>query len=298
MKRLMTLALALVFSFFIFGEAKTQTPAPAPEIKVLTERDFGYHIGDLIKIRYEIKIPDGFRLSLNDLPRISQEIAQGIEIRDRKIKEIKAGAIYRLELTMQIFRAFSEAKNLAIPPIDFYFGPKENPRQYKGALPQTAVKISPLCGEEEPLFQPIFEPEKEISRIGLTLIFTGGIIAIFGWLTLAWFIIQSRRHPSPLKQALKIIRKLGCEDYRKILLIFRRAMNEKAGQAIFSHNLDGLFKVFPMAKARQKEIGEIIALSDNLSFNPEFRPDSKKMADLKKLAISVLKCLIRREQWN
>lgn len=302
MKQLIiSLAAALVFSFFSIGEANVQEKISAPEITVHLDRDFGYFVGDVITVNYEIKLPNaGFQISLKDLPQSNQAIIRGIEIREVKTRNIRgtSRATFSLEFKFQIFRVFKEPKNLIIPAIDFYYGPKENPRRHKGSLPEVPVKISPLCGEEEPMLQPFFEPGRRPTVIPLAIIFCGGILMILGWLWFLKIMIDRRHHPSPFKKVFKEIKKTKPEKYFEILLIFRKAINEKAGQAIFAHNLDKFMKTFPRAKSRVKEISELIEIHDNLSFNPNYRPDDEMLLGLKKRVVSELKGLARREQWS
>ncbi len=301
MKQLIiSLVAALVFSFFSIGEANVQEKISAPEITVRFDRDFGYFVGDVIAIDYEIKLPEaGFQISLKDLPQSNQAIIRGIEIREVKMRNIRvtSRATFSLEFKFQIFRVFKEPTNLIIPAIDFYYGPKENPRRHKGSLPKVPVKISPLCGKEEPMLQPFFEPGRRPTRIPLMIVLGGGALMILCWLWFLKIMSDRRRHPSPFKKALKEIKKTKPEKYFEILLIFRKAINEKANQAIFAHNLNELIKAFPRAKSRAKEIAELIEVHDNLIFNPNYRPDHEMLLGLKKRIISELKGIARREQW-
>lgn len=304
MKKLAILlaAAAFVFSFFVTGEkTNAQNGEIKPEITVRFDKDFGYFVGDIVAVQYEIKMPNkGWRISLKDLPQANQTIGQGMEIREIKTRQSRESsrAVVTLEIKFQIFRVFDRPKSLSIPAIAFFYGPEKNPRQLKGSLPQVPVKISPLCGRDEPMLQPFFEPAVRSSQKALAAVFAGSILMIAGWLWFFKIFINQRRHPSPFKEALRKIKRIKPEDYRGALLVFRHALNQKTGRAIFIHNLDELFRIVPQAKKRWPEISKIIEVCDNLHFNPNFQPDSKALFGLKSRLISELKHLTRSERWT
>jgi hypothetical protein len=315
MKKLaiMLAAAALVFSFFIGGglspvaqKAKGETSAQKeetkPEITVRVDKDFGYFVGDIVVVRYEIKMPakSYWRVSLKDLPKTGQTVGRGVEIREIKTRQSQKNsrAVISLELKFQIFRVFDRPKNLSIPAITFFYGPEENPRELKGSLPEVKIKISPLCGQEEPVLQPFFEPAVHSSQKALAAVFAGVILMLAGWLWFLKIFINQRRHPSPFKEALKKIKKIKPENYREALLVFRRSLSQRVGQAVFNHNLDELFQIVPQARKRSEEISKIIELCDNLHFNPNFQPDPKALFGLKNRLVSELKHLARSERWK
>jgi len=298
-----------VFSFFIGGDvssvaqkAKEETTArnAKPEITVRFDKDFGYFVGDIVAVRYEIKLPADWRISQKDLPQAGQNLGQGVEIREIKTRRSSGGAreIVTLEVKFQIFRVFNQPKNLSIPAIAFFYGSAENPRQMKDSLPSVEIKISPLCGREKPMLQPFFEPPAKSTRWTLATILAGGILMTGGWLWFLKIFIDRRRHPSPFKEAIRKIKKIKPEDYREALLVFRHSLSQRAGQAVFSHNLDELFRMVPRAGKRRGEILKIINICDNLHFNPNFRPDPKALFGLKNRLVSELKYLARSERWK
>lgn len=305
-KFVILIAAAFVFSFFVCpfevnGETIAQNENAKPEIAVRLDKDFGYFVGDIVAIRYEIKMPtDSWQISLKDLPKTDEIVDKGIEIREIKTRQFhqESRTVVTLEVKFQIFRVFNQPKNLVIPSIAFFYGPAENPRQMKDFLPQVPIKISPLCGPDEPILQPFFEPAVRPSQKFLALTFLGGILMLAGWLWFLKIFIDQRRRPSPFKEALRKIKRTKPEDYREALLVFRRSLSQSAGQAVFSHNLDELFRTVPQAKNRLQEISKIIEICDNLHFNPNFQPAPKTLFDLKNRLISELKYLARSEKWK
>jgi hypothetical protein len=315
MKKLAILlsAAALVFSFFIRGDsssvaqrAKEETSAQneeiRPEITTQLDKDFGYFVGDIVAVRYKIKMPpeSHWRISLKDLPKAGETVGKEVEIREIKTRRSGEGgrAVVTLEVKFQIFRVFNQPRNLSTPAIAFFYGPEENPRQMKGVLPQVPVKISPLCGEDEPMLQPFFEPSVRSIQKSLALTLGGGILMIAGWLWFLKVFICLFRHPSPFKEAIGKIKKIEPENFREILLIFRHSLNRRLGQAVFKDNLDKFFRIIPRARKRAEEISKIIELCDNLHFNPNFQPDPQALFGLKNRLISELKHLLRSERWK
>lgn len=301
MKQLILLVMAaLIFSFFNIGEANENVPQKdiQPQIILRCDRDFGYFIGDVVSISYEVKLPDNFLISPESLPQAGQPVAQGIELREIKITELHKTPtlIFLLELRFQIFRAFKDARNITLPAIEFFYGPKENLRQHKAELPQAIIKISPLCGPEEPLLQPFFEPGSRSTTIPWLIVLGGGFLSLTGLFWLGANIVNQRRFPSAFKKAIREIRRVKPEEYNRLLLIFRRALNEKAGQVIFAHNARKLFDVFPAAESRSQKILEIIELHNNLNFKRSYEADCEILIGLKKQLISELKWLLGKEK--
>ncbi len=301
-KQLILLAMAaFVFSFFVVGEAKAPKKITRPQITLRHDRDFGYFIGDVVIVGYKVTLPGKpgeFQISLTDLPQAGEAVKEGIEFKEAKIAKINENEknTFLLELKFQIFQVFKEPSNIVLPKIGFFYGSKENPSRHKGTLPSVAVRISPLCGQEKPSFQPFFEPGPRPTKTSWFIILGSGIFAFLGLAWLAVILIKERRSPSVFKKALKAIRQFKPEEYNKILLSFQRALNQKAGQAIFPDNLDNLFKVFPAARKRTQKILDILVLQESVVFNPNYQADPKILSNLKERVVAELKWFLRKER--
>lgn len=295
MKRIIFLTIIVfVFSSSVYSLAST------PEIKVDFDQNFGFFVGDIAVITYEIILQGSLKISLNDLPQPGKVLSRGLEVRGIKseFRQKNEENIYRLKIDIQIFRVFKEVKNLVVPEIEFFYGSTENSRQFTGRLPKVIIKVSPLCGKEEPTFQPFFEVKPQSAGLQWFTIGVGALMLCLGLSIFLITVIEKQHHPSCFKRAVKRMKEMAPGKYNEILLIFRRVLSEKAGQAVFAQNLDKFFNILPCVKKQRAEITDLIKLSDDLSFNPKFQLEGNELLNIKPRVFAALKSLARREQWT
>ncbi len=260
-----------LFLFLLSAEALGQTPGEEKASPVVAEavpaRDYGFFIGDLVGVLYRIALPADQFLDERSLPK-NGSLEEWLEVKERKIEERVQGEhrVYRLSYVYQVFSAGEEAKSFSIPEIKFSYGPKAKPSSYSSSLPSLPVEISPISSPKDSLKPSIRHVWTSSSAEILRLI---GVAILLGSAFSIVFRRGKRLHVrSPFRAAS---RRLSREaDPVAAMIVFRRALNEKAGRPIFPHNLEDLFLTFPRARAYEKEIRDIVSLSEELVFNPRY----------------------------
>lgn len=230
------------------------------------DKEYGYFIGDLVRVSYRITMPVDQSLWEESLPKANESVNEWLDVRERKIKQSATGSLrtYDLEIVYQLFSAALSAQDFQIPALEFMYGPREFPSAYVSSLPAVSITISPLTSPGDSFKPHILwswtsPSSKFVRRAGAALMLTGGGLAAF-------LFARRGRKRSLFKAALK---RLSSEkDPAAALVIFRNVLNEKAGRAIFPGNLGDLLNVFPEAKVHEKELLNLVLLSDEMSFNP------------------------------
>jgi hypothetical protein len=229
-------------------------------------RDYGYFLGDLVEVAYTLKLPRGQVLNQESLAG-EGPAGSPVELRSRRIDPggRKNPEHYALRVVYQIFFTGDGTKPFEIPALRFSYGPKENPSANSSALPAIPIVVSHLASQGAPFQPPILwlwatPTPHHLRLIGLALLL-GGMIPFFFW-------ERRRLHVySPFRAAR---RKISRErDPVAALILFRKALNEKAGKAIFRHNLAYFFETFPQARPYETEVQEMLGLSDEVIFNPQ-----------------------------
>ncbi len=172
--------------------------------------------------------------------------------------------IYRLTVVYQAFLAPEIPQWIEIPSRKFFFGPRGNLSAFSSDLPSIPVMVSPLTSAQDRFRPPILQVWESsyaemIRRIGFGLVLAGALL----W---ALFLRDRLRRPSPFRA---VSRRLAREtDPSAALVLFRGALNEKVGRAVFPSNLQDLFQSFPPAQKHRREIEDLVRLSEEVLFNP------------------------------
>lgn len=281
---------------FVVGQGGAASGGePPPSADAFLSREYGYFLGDLVEASYVVSLPFDERLNLDSLPKSDKTLEGWAEIKGIKVREALEGRrrVYRISVVYQVFRSVGGARSKAFPPVAFSYGPKANPSAHAWSLPATApVEVSTLT-EKGADFKPAItfswngSSRETVQWIGVALIFVGACL-----LTFRLFSKRASRTHSPFATGLRDLSR----DKRPAaaLLVFRRALNAKAGRAIFSQNLDALFEAFPAARPFEEEVRELVLLSDEVSFNPERRGLDD---DLVPMIARLMRNLRRRERW-
>lgn len=283
---------AILLAFWA-GEVRSAEALSGPAVEVSLEKPFGYFIGDLIEVSYTISLPADRYLNEGSLPVEGGSITSFLELRSRRVLESgnRGARTYRLMMVYQLFSAPEGVLPLEIPPILFSYGPRGQPAAHASSLPPVEVAVSPLTSKGDSFKEgnpwSWISPTRTIARVtGLFLILVSGVLLL---LTLSR---SSPRAHSPFDRALRRIARE--KNAAAALTIFRNALNEKAGKAVFLGNAEDLFMAFPSGRAMKGEVLDLIAISDELSFNP----GTAAVDDQLRARVSaVVKRLKRSELW-
>lgn len=242
-------------------------PTPYPLVQHFIEREYGYFIGDPVKVIYRVSLPKDQYLSDGSLPAQNTQIDERVDSLDRRIMIIegKKARVYEIQMIYQVFSASMSGHILEIPKIPFSYGPRGNPEVRIDSLPQVPLVISSLTSPQDQYKPFLFwiwkSPTDGIIRNGAIALLLSSMGAFLIW------IGRGVRMHSPFRFAL---RRLSREkDSAAALMIFRSALNEKAGKAIFATNLGEFFRSFPQARSFERDMQRLLFLSDEISFNPE-----------------------------
>jgi hypothetical protein len=294
MRRWFFMIIALAMASSIYAPAAlSEESVRSASVSLSVDREYGYFIGDPVKVSYRITLPADLSLREETLPKENTAVDERLDIRERRIKESATADIrtYDLEIVYQLFSAADHAQEFRIPPFDFLYGPREHPSAYVSALPAVSIAISPLSSPGDSLKPHILRSwtspsSRFVRRAGAALMTAGGALAAL------LFARRGGKH-SHFKAALKRISRE--KDPAAALVIFRNVLNEKAGRAIFPGNLEDLLRVFPEAKVYENELLNLVLLSDDVSFNPKSDTGSNGLLGM---ITDTIKRLKRLETWT
>lgn len=272
------------------GAAGAET-APPVSVQYSLEKEYGYFIGDVVKVSYTLALPPDRYLKEDSLPGEGPH-GEWIEVRTRKVSENGTRDLrtYNIEMTYQVFFASDTAQSFEIPGVEFLYGTRNGPLDRSlqwGAVP---ITISPLTSPVDEFQPPIPWSWKSSTP---QIIRNAGVLLLLGGIGAAAFLFRGKaRSRSPLGDGLKRLSRE--KDPRAALILFRNVLNEKAGQAIFPTNMEELFRVFPKARACEKELRNLVVLSDEMSFNPKsFKAGNGLLRNI----AETMKKMKRLERW-
>jgi hypothetical protein len=286
-------AAAAVASWNCAEEVAAAEPAPGVSVEAFVEREYGYFIGDLVRVSCVLSLPRDQVLSEVSLPNVGEERGEWVELSEKKITvhETRAARIYQVDLTYQIVSVSDGTHSFAIPGVDFSYGPAEAPAENASSWPPVLVTVSPLTMPGDG-----FKPALLWSWNTFTpqVVRGAGAILLLGGMTAAGLVFRGRAaRDSMFAKGLE--RLSGERNPRAALIIFRSVLNEKAGRAIFPTNMEDLLRVFPQAAPHREELLRLVLLSDQVSFNPEGAvPGDGLLRDIR----NTMKKMRRLERWR
>ncbi len=258
---------ALVAAIAFAGTTRAGIPEGRDiPVKYSLPRDYGYFLGDVLEVSYTLQLPPGHVLNPEWNPG-GRAAAESFEVKSRHIEHRRGrdAERYQISFVYQVFSAAEATKHFEIPAAKFSYGPKGNPGANASRLPAIPVLVSPLVFEGAAFQPPIRLIWNSPSPHHLRLI--GVVLLLAG--TIPFFFWERRRLRvySPFRAAGKKISRT--KDPVAALIFFRGALNKKAGKAIFPHNLTDFFETFPQARPYEREVEEMVGLSDEMVFNPQ-----------------------------
>jgi hypothetical protein len=285
----------LLFCSFMCRESSARAvkaSVPIASVETSIDREYGYYIGDLVNVSYKLVLPPHHSLNHASLPKEHGSLNNQIDIKKMTIVKTRNHGYpaYQLTFVYQVFASSDRADFVEIPEIKFSYGPVEDPSGRAAVLPRLRIVISPLAPEGAS-FKPAI-PWARRSLFPGILWWAGALCLLVSSLLLFLSIRKRLSTPSPFTRALKELSK--DRQSPAALILFRSALNQSAGKAIFASNLEELFRTLPGGTRYRDEIREMILLSDEVSFNPE----SHSKGDNSAIRIrALLKKLRRVQRW-
>jgi mxaA protein len=262
----------------IFASATT-AGAQVRSVKLVTQRQFGYFVGDVVHSEVDVAVDEGVDLIRASVPQPGP-LNSWLEIVGSRIEEDSAdGAkLYRLYFDYQNFYPALDSRNLDVPgfPLSFTSGGKTISAQVPGwsflisslreVLPE--AKASGADYMQPDVSPPGFDLLRD--RVALYA-FLAATLAAFVLLAyhLAWWPFGTRAK-RPFTDGARRVRKLldarqNGSGYRDALLTLHRAVDATAGHAVFAEDLPEFLDEAP-AFSRLKEEFSLFFRSSRQAF--------------------------------
>ena len=253
------------------GAGATQATAQAtaetiPDAVADLPRAYGYTVGDVVQRRVQLKLPPGWQLDLDALPR-TRRPGQALELRSARVD----GGV--LLLDYQIFLAPTEVRTLEMPPVLLRFtGPGDAEREVRvdawplTVAPLVPVEVSPREGlgamQPDVPAAPIDTAPRQ-RRLLLLAALLGAVSLALAHLR--WGLPWWGRRRRPFAQAWRRLRgwpeQAQGDQARAAMKLLHAALNQSAGQVLFAAGLPGFVARQPRFAPLQPALAEFFARS-------------------------------------
>ena len=246
-------------------------------------RSYGLVVGDLIEHHYIIEIDKSYSLTQSSLPATG-DINYWLTLRNIQIHttERNEHILYRLDLTYQTFYAPLDVRELTIPSIQLDFSNVDN-KTFSLDIANWSFTMSPIkeitprgVGTESKInrFMKASIPPSPISLSPLKnalWLYTGLLFcSILLFLIISGWISGLSR--SPFIKARKTIRKLAKTSdpsqqlNQHCLQALHKAINQRAGHTVFSHQLAQFLHDNPQFAALHESLKQFYQHSQDCFF--------------------------------
>ncbi len=254
-------ALALCALAAAVGAGPAFAQGGAPEVRLEPTRDFGYLTGDRIELRGSVRVPPGFRLDpASARPGTGSD---WLELREAAWERERVGGAtrYRFRLVYQVFFVPDSLTRLSVPPRAVRFRSREGGEEMEAVLPAFAFSLSPLTDSTTALAADWPVPAPSLRGVAASAAFLALFVGLFGALGLLERRLSRRR---AFGRAHRRVRRTG--DCAEALLALHRAFEERAGRAVFAHDLDLFIERWPPAEEVRVDLERFFALSENVFY--------------------------------
>lgn len=245
----MTRARRLVLLLTLLGASGAAAEVPDSGIvPVVTLRDAGYLLGDLLEENVELRVPAGFALDEATLPAPGR-VAPWLEVRGARADAARPDGTVALTVTYQIFAEAEQVSRVPIPPFKLRITARSETRQV--AVPEKSFLLSPalpatLTDEDRELKS---SPAPKPLPVGRTLAALGASL-IIALACAAWLLWVHDRlpflpyAPGPFARLWRRWRRkrLDAGERLTVLREWHLALNEAAGETLYASTLPRLFE--------------------------------------------------------
>lgn len=264
---MMGAAARITASGLLVAGASAAAAGAAPAQGVERPRDFGYFTGDLVVQRDSVRVPRGFTL---DPASVAQgPLPEWLELRDAAwdVRETGDGRLYRFRYVYQVFRVPAELERLQVPDRTLVFGSGSDGPPEARLLRGFELSLSPLTDSTDAAAPDWPVPTPSGSRIRLraaSLVLLAGAWGAWG----AWAAVERRRRGRRIfGQANRRVR--GAQDCGEAMRVLHRALEARAGRALFAHDLDLFVERWPPAADARQELGRFFVMSDAIFYGED-----------------------------
>jgi mxaA protein len=239
---------------------------------IVTLRDTGYMLGDLIAERVEFSLPGSMQIDVDSLP-LPGRVTPWLEVRRTKLGARAASGTQELEITYQIFAEAEQATRAALPEFRVKARSGEDIRVV--SVPARAFLLSPalpptLTDEDRelrPSPQPDLLPQKAhiagaLASLALALICATYLLWRYDRLVFLPYA------PGPLARTWRRWRGrsddgLSSDEQTALLRDMHAALNRSAGETLYPSTLERLFERAPFLSPLRERIESLFGASWN-----------------------------------
>jgi mxaA protein len=247
---------------------------------IVTFRDSGYLLGDLIDERADLKLPAGFSLDADSLP-LPGRVAPWLEMRASRIEAQRANGTTGVVVTYQIFAEVEQASRVPIPP--FRLRVRDGAQSRLVNVPEQSFLLSPvlpltLTDEDREL-----KPSPLPQTLRLTRTIVGFALSVIAALACAGYLLWLYdrlpflpRSPGPFARTWRRWRRRAgaqvswwpwmarkdrrgrraISDAERAVLLrdWHAALNQAAGETLYTSTLPRLFVRAPHLELLRQEV--------------------------------------------
>lgn len=245
---------------------------PLPRLEVHEPRAYGHVLGDVLERRIEVELPSGTRLVEKSVPKPGRA-GRWLELQAVEASRTAGVGSHRFEIILayQIVNAPREVLTLALPEVTLELSGGTLARLTVPEWPFTAGPLTPttiLARGPLDEMQPD-APPKPISTSAVATrlaayAVAGGVLALFLFYQL-WGIPFLARSRGPFARAHRQVKMLAGRDdagaVRDALREIHRALDEWAGRAVFSRELEALLSQRPKFAPLEADLERFFEIS-------------------------------------
>lgn len=280
---------AVLVALALAGPAHAQ---PGPEAVADAPRAFGYTLGDVVQRRVQLRLPPGWTLDMDALPR-TRRPGQALELRSARLE----GAT--LLLDYQVFLAPTEVRTLELPVLRLSFNGPAGAREVRvDAWPLTVAPLMPEAvspreglGEmrpDVPAGPMDTRPRQQRLLAYAALLALLGLALVQLHLGLPWW----RQRQRPFAQAWRTLRgwpeQASAEQTQAAMKLVHAALNRSAGQVLFAAAVPAFVARSPHFAPLQPALAEFFERSQAMFFAANAGSGSGDIGWLKRLVRQAL----------
>jgi mxaA protein len=258
-------------------------------------RAFGYTVGDMVSRRIALRVPAGFKLDEDSLPRAGAR-GRALELQRVVLGKSLMGAVESVQLDYQVFLAPREVRVLEMPAIELRFAGAPRPQTLRiEAWPVTVSPLAPLeASSREGLgeMRPDLDPPPLSTHATRTRLMVEGavVVLLLAYLAQVYLVMPwSAQRRRPFGRAWTALRALPARpDASQRRTAFERvhaALNETAGEVLFAPGLDRFMVRQPRFAPLREELARFFAES-----REEFFAEGEREADARWLVALCRRC--------
>lgn len=242
----------------------------APQQPIVSLRDSGYLLGDLVEEHVTLPLPAGFELDRDSLP-LPGRVAPWLELRQVRNEPTRDDRALELVATFQVFAETEQAARVPIPAWNLRL--RDGAQSRTVTIPGRSFLLSPALPptltDEDRELKPSLPPQPLPVAAAVAGFALALIAALACGVYLLW--VHDRlpflpRSPGPFARLWRRWRRrrrggLSAADAEMLLRDWHAALNESAGETLYASTLPRLFVRAPHLQRLRDPIEQAFAAS-------------------------------------